>query len=102
MKKIHQLILADMDYFSIDMAKNIIVEVYFNKLKNKQCERRCLITKSFEEVNRFLSPLIPIIEKEDIINNLIEQREDPNKFPNVILFLEIKNELISFNEFIKD
>jgi hypothetical protein len=76
------------------MAKNLIVEIC--KADNN---RLYIFERSLEKVKSELNRIADFIDPEPIVASLTAQSEDPKKFPNVVIFLDGDNKVISIDEF---
>lgn len=76
--------------------KNIIVEVYA-----KSKDKCSLLARTIEEVELFLKPILKEENIQPIIDSLTKQRENPDAFPNVVLFLDENNEEISIDQYMR-
>lgn len=77
-------------------SKNLVIEIYF---KNK--DKKSFLAKNISEATSFLKPLVSNSQVKSIIDSLVEQQKDPNKFPNIVLFIDNKRH-ITIDEFLKN
>jgi hypothetical protein len=74
--------------------KNMIVEVY-----SKSKDKRSLLARTMEEVESFLKTILKEENIQPIIDSLTKQRENPDVFPNIVLFLDENNEQMSIDQY---
>ncbi|MDE1834858.1 MAG: hypothetical protein KGH64_05995 [Candidatus Micrarchaeota archaeon] len=74
--------------------KNLFVEVYIGR------EKRNWLTKSIDEVIEFLflDLKLDIKTVRSVTDSLLEQRKDPNKFPNAIIMMDEDRNFIPIEE----
>lgn len=66
------------------MSRNLIVEIYYPGGKKYLLSRSSSTDQMREYLLEFFSPS----KSDEICASLKKQKEDPNKFPNVLIFLE--------------
>jgi hypothetical protein len=63
---------------------------------------RAILTDRIDDIREYLITILPISEVESAIAELNHQRSDPKKFPNIIIFLDKENKMITIDDALAD
>lgn len=80
--------------------RNLFVEIYFPKGGTK--DRAACLARTEEEIVEFLTPRIDSAQIEPILASLRSQRQNPNLFPNVVLFLDTDGYQTTISEYMEN
>ena len=59
---------------------------------------KAILTDRIEDIQEYLITILPASSVESVIAELNHQRSDANRFPNIIIFLNDENKMITIDE----
>ena len=59
------------------------------------------LAQTLDDARAYLQPLI-LDQTDSVIESLRKQAENPNKFPNIVIFLDEASEMVHIEKFLKD
>ncbi len=57
------------------------------------------LAQTLDDARRYLQPII-LDRTDSVIESLRKQAENPNKFPNIVIFLDEANEMVHLEKFL--